>query len=632
MRKYLKAKNEIKQFIYLVLNMFNFFYPRNRAAILLYHDIGKNNVYLTVSPDDFSRQMKYLKDYNYNVISLASLRDLIANHLEIPSKTAVLTFDDGLKSHFSEVLPILEKYQFPATFFTAINFLGGKINNSENYPLAAMDEEELKLLGNYPLADLEPHTLSHRELTNLPFEEIETEISESKNYLEKLLGKKCEFFAFPRGKYDNRVLSAVKKFDFKMAVTVEGGLVAVENDLFILPRNTINSQTGMQEFKGKLSFASVIFNFLCKRESQSVCKERCIRLLSFSLDGSNLNQESLALKRQEEYAGLCEEFHLVVFGNGKSQHKSNISIYSVAGGSKITKFFRAFFLANRIIKKNKLNLISSQAPDFIGFLSYLLAKKNKVKLEVQVHGFEKFRGIRKWVAKFVLPRADSVRTVSQRLKRQLISDFGVKNDRITVVPICVDLGFTNYDLRIKNNNGKFIFLTAGRLVPVKNIGMQIEAMTEVIKKYSQAELWIAGDGPERKRLEDRAKRLEVSEAVKFLGWQKELEQFYEKADVFLLTSNAEGWGMVVVEAASYGLPIIMTDVGSAGELIINNENGLVIPVGGGQALEETMIKLIEDSDLKEKLGKSARQVILNQPGKEEILALYKKSWERALEK
>jgi len=358
-----------------------------------------------------------------------------------------------------------------------------------------------------------------------------------------------------------------------------------------------------------------------------------MKVLSIGTDKNIFINDSAVARRVIEYGGLVDKYAVVVPAD-KSQEKSltdNVAVYGISAGSKFLKLLKIYNFTKKILSLEKYDVITVQDQYYLAIVGWLLARKFDSELEIQLHGFEKFRGIRKWVAKFVLPRADSVRTVSQRLKRQLISDFGVKDDKITVVPIRVDLGFTNYDLGIKNNNGKFIFLTAGRLVPVKNIGMQIEAMVEVIKKYPQAELWIAGDGPERKNLEARAKRLEVSGVVRFLGWQKDLKQFYEKIDVFLLTSNAEGWPLVIVEAASFGLPIIMTDVGSAGELINNNESGLVIPVGGGQVLEEAMRKLIEDNDLRERLGKSARQAILNQPGKEEILALYKKSWERALD-
>ena len=103
-------------------------------------------------------------------------------------------------------------------------------------------------------------------------------------------------------------------------------------------------------------------------------------------------------------------------------------------------------------------------------------------------------------------------------------------------------------------------------------------MAELIKKYPNTELWIVGDGLERKKLELEIAKYKLENSVKLFGWQNNPDEFYSQADAFLLTSNYEGWGMVVIEAADYGLPIIMTDVGCAGELIENEKSGLVVPV------------------------------------------------------
>ena len=124
------------------------------------------------------------------------------------------------------------------------------------------------------------------------------------------------------------------------------------------------------------------------------------------------------------------------------------------------------------------------------------------------------------------------------------------------------------------------------------------------KNYPNIELWVAGDGPERKKLEKEALKLGVKNNVKFLGWQNNPGEFYSKADAFLLTSNYEGWGMVVIEAVSHSLPVIMTDVGCAGELIKNEENGIVIPVNNQSKLEEAMIRFINGDNLRKKWWKA----------------------------
>jgi len=277
----------------------------------------------------------------------------------------------------------------------------------------------------------------------------------------------------------------------------------------------------------------------------------------------------------------------------------------------------------------------------LAFIGYLLKKKFKIGLEIQIHGFEKFKGLRKLIAMFVLPRANAVRAVSQRVKNQLIKEFGVKENKITVVPIYSEIPTDSPLLRGRERGGgNFIFLTVGRLVPIKNINLQIEAISEVVKTYPKTELWVIGDGPEKEKLKLEITRLQcklasgqanskLEDEIKLFGYKNNLEEFYNNADCFLLTSDYEGWGLVVIEAASFGLPIIMTDVGCAGEVIKNNESGLIIPIGDKEKLVENMIRLVDDKNLRDKLGENAQRAVEKLPDKEKTLKLYKKSWEKA---
>lgn len=132
-----------------------------------------------------------------------------------------------------------------------------------------------------------------------------------------------------------------------------------------------------------------------------------------------------------------------------------------------------------------------------------------------------------------------------------------------------------------------------------------------------------------KNLEVRSKKLELDKNIKLLGWQNNLEDYYGQADVFILTSDSEGWGLAVIEAASFGLPIIMTDTGCAGEVIKTGESGLVIPIGDKPELAAAMLKIIEDGNLRKRLGENAKLAAERLPNKEQTLALYKKSWQIA---
>jgi len=338
-----------------------------------------------------------------------------------------------------------------------------------------------------------------------------------------------------------------------------------------------------------------------------------MKILILGTDRTILDKDSKLSKRVREYEKLVERY----------------AVITPDSKNKIIGLIKIFILSKKILKREKYDLITTQDPYYLALVGLFLKKQFKIGLEIQVHGWEKFHGLRKLTAKYVLPKADSIRTVSQRLKKELVEKFKVKEEKITVVPIYADIRSTNHEARITNN--KFVFLTVGRLVSVKNIGLQIETMAEMIKNHFKVELWIVGDGPEKSNLQSQISNLKLENDVKLLGWQDDLEKFYQQADAFLLTSNYEGWGMAVIEAASYGLPIIMTDVGCAGEVIKDKESGIVIPVNDVKKLKEAILTIIEDNDLRNKLGEWARRAVEKLPTKEETLKLYKESWKKATE-
>ncbi|MFH1822988.1 MAG: glycosyltransferase family 4 protein, partial [Patescibacteria group bacterium] len=356
-----------------------------------------------------------------------------------------------------------------------------------------------------------------------------------------------------------------------------------------------------------------------------------MKILSLSLDKTILDSDSPLAKRTIMYGELVEKYLVVVPGEKKAEKNlsDRVNIFSSTGKNKVIKLLNCYRLAKIIIKKENINVITVQDPYFIAYIGWRLAKKYKVGLEVQVHGFEKYFGLRKIIARFILPRANSVRVVSKRLESEMVKDFKVSHDRITVVPIYTGIRKQELGIRNREKDGRLIFLTVGRLVEVKNIGMQLRAFKNLDFRFKNLELQIIGSGEEEKSLKLEITNFGLEEKVKFFGWQDELDKFYKQADVFLLTSNYEGWGLAVIEAASFGLPIIMTDVGCAGEVIKNNESGIVIPVGDEKALEQAMIKLINNKDLRHKLGAGAKEAVQKLPSKEETLNLYKKSWEKA---
>lgn len=342
-----------------------------------------------------------------------------------------------------------------------------------------------------------------------------------------------------------------------------------------------------------------------------------MRVLNFSLDKEVLKEGSLVARRLAALSVAAGEV-VVLVPSGK--------------GSKLMQFLRLWQDAKKILSEKQFDLITVQDTAYLALLAYLLALKFRVPFEVQVHGFERFSGTRKVLAGFVLRRADKIRVVSERLQRELETRFKIQDSRIYELPVYVQgmppttpTPLASLGVLPLGKGGEeeklFTFLTVGRLVPIKNITMQIRAFARIAKEFSNVRLVIVGDGPERENLPKH-------DRVIFEGTQKELSRFYENADAFLLTSDSEGWGVVVTEAAAYGVPIIMTDVGCAGEFITDGENGIVIPVGDEDALVCAMRNIITDGELRARLGRGGRASFLALPTSEEHIQKQIAEWQK----
>ncbi|MBD3311243.1 MAG: glycosyltransferase [Candidatus Magasanikbacteria bacterium] len=355
-----------------------------------------------------------------------------------------------------------------------------------------------------------------------------------------------------------------------------------------------------------------------------------MKIFSFSIDKNILEPNSIVAKRMIWFDNFVDKYCIIVPSIKKIRVSLSykIEVFASGGRSKISQLFKIYKLANRLLKQENYDIITSQDNYYIGFLALILAKKFDIGLEIQVHGWEKYGGLRKIISNFILKRANIVRTVSKRSKDKLVKEIGLEAEKIAVIPIFVDTSDSYGFERDYREKEKIIFLTVSRLTSVKNIGMQIEAIKKLVENKLQVELWIVGKGEEENNLKKKIGELKLENYVKLLGYKNkpELNEIYKQADCFLLTSQSEGWGMVIIEAAGFGLPIIMTDVGCAGEVIKNEISGLVIPVNDKEVLRQAMRRLVEDVELRKGLGVTAREEVEKLADRKETLELYLDNW------
>jgi len=213
--------------------------------ILLYHGLYRDRQELSgkptleyVSEAEFSQHVLCLVENGYRLLSLTTCRDRVELGT-LPEKTVCLTFDDGKQSDLHLAAPILHAAGAQATFFVIPGWLGNR------NVMAASDIRELAGLG----MEIGSHSMSHPFLTELGSEALRGEVEGSKSFLEDLLGRRVQSFAYPYGDLDAPVRAAVEKAGYRVGCGTRRGLNTPGKDWLSLRRWGIRENVG----SGRLS-------------------------------------------------------------------------------------------------------------------------------------------------------------------------------------------------------------------------------------------------------------------------------------------------------------------------------------------------------------------------------------------
>ncbi|TSC54578.1 MAG: capsular polysaccharide biosynthsis protein [Parcubacteria group bacterium LiPW_30] len=386
-----------------------------------------------------------------------------------------------------------------------------------------------------------------------------------------------------------------------------------------------------------------------------------MKVLMISTDKNILEEGSVVRERMVSYGTICDELYILVVGKLKVESRKsvnshednkgikigeNIFVYTANASFKLSSLYKAYSVGTSVLSKShKLEaeswLITAQDPFETGFIAWCISKKTKSKLQLQIHtdflspyfSRESFLNkIRIIIAKFLLPKADGVRVVSERITSSLKANNYKLKAVPFVLPIFVDIekirkAIPTVDLHKKYPQFDFIFLMASRLTREKNIEMAIDAMKEVSKKYLKVGLIIVGSGSEEQKLKLKVKNHELGVSVIFEPWQSDLTSYYKTADAFLLTSKYEGFGMTLVEAIASDCPVISSDVGIVGNILIKNEDVLVCSSEDINCFVGNMGRFIEHKDVRKEFTMRAQTALGVFRGKDDYLNRMKESWE-----
>lgn len=203
-------------------------------------------------------------------------------------------------------------------------------------------------------------------------------------------------------------------------------------------------------------------------------------------------------------------------------------------------------------------------------------------------------------------------TVSEALKEDFHRMTGIIKEKIEAIINGVDTSKFGKKIAMEEKKrqlgiAKNIALvgSVGRLVPVKNYGLLIEAVYKLKRQGIACCLVIVGDGPSKQELENLAKELEVN--AMFLGERNDVDEILPTLDCFVLASRSEGMSNTILEAMACGKPVVATDVGGNKELIDDGRTGFLVASGNAEALAASIRKLIEDKALAGRMGALARK-------------------------
>jgi glycosyltransferase involved in cell wall biosynthesis len=212
------------------------------------------------------------------------------------------------------------------------------------------------------------------------------------------------------------------------------------------------------------------------------------------------------------------------------------------------------------------------------------------------------------ITRYALRRADYVTATGLRLA-EAATRYAPAGKPVTVVPYGVDL--RQFRPRPREPRSEVVVGGVARLSQEKGLHYLLEAFAVVAGRHPLARLVLAGEGPERQRLERLAARLGLGERVRFLGEvpHEQVPEVLQGLDIFAMPSTYEGFGVAALEAEAMELPVVASRVHGIPDVVQDGETGLLVPARDRQALAAALDRLLADRDLRRRLGRAGRAFV-----------------------
>lgn len=280
--------------------------------------------------------------------------------------------------------------------------------------------------------------------------------------------------------------------------------------------------------------------------------------------------------------------------------------------NRIISLLLLFFYSFIYLRKIKPDIIHSHSPD-LGFVLSFACRAYKIPIVNTCHGItfsdKHYSFLKRKTEEFFLKYGGFNKIIT--VNKNSLNDFGKLNiNNIVYLPNGVDLD--QFKNKKHTANNKTVFLFVGRIEIDKGLEYLIHAVNELKNINGNFEVLLIGVGIDQDYFKSLVVRLNLTRYIKFLGkkGRNETIDYYFKSDVFILPSVHEGFPLTLLEAWAAGLPVIMTRVGVASEICRNNKNSLIIPKENVKAITKSMITLIKNKNLRNKMGVNGKKLIM----------------------
>ncbi len=340
-----------------------------------------------------------------------------------------------------------------------------------------------------------------------------------------------------------------------------------------------------------------------------------------------------ALQRQKKYAKALGHIDMIVFSpkkhNLEPKHYENLSIYPTRSSNIITFMYDVVKIVKKIIQDKKIDIVTTQDPFGTALVGYLIKRKYNIPLHIQNHS--SFLDNQQWIeekpllfslfnklAHFTLKKANRLRVVNKTEKQKYMDILGINSDKIDIAPVPININFWQEE-PTKEEKDKFlnkynidkskpIISWAGRPVKFKNLPYLFKSVSK-IKQKMEVTFLIAGDMSssfwDLKELEE-----EFHIKPRYLGLltHTELKVMYNLTDIYLHTSNYEGFGLVVSDAQACGTVVVSRNTAGTSDIIEDNKSGYLVSDNEDE-FSSKVIELLEDGKKLKKMSKYAKSMI-----------------------